>query len=160
MHFDLADFAGLVIVAASPGLHVKNFINAIMNHKLLTMPPLEKDEAVAICSCLSSVLPFPLSKQDMLDNFEHMNGILATYSARATPNRKWTNQSVRLVNAKSIRKIVAMQSTTTAAVNVAVHALVLWSVQKDENGKMLYEAHPKFDLVSRYAESLVAKKTC
>jgi hypothetical protein len=101
MHFDLADFAGLVIVAASPGLHVKNFINAIMNHKLLTMPPLEKDEGVAICSCLSSVLPFPLSKQDMLDNFEHMNGI-TRYLFRKGYAKQKVDESIRTTGEREI----------------------------------------------------------
>lgn len=157
MHFDLADFAGLVIMAASPSLYVKNVIDAIMNHTLLTMPPLDKDEAIAIHDCLCGVLQFSLSKEDMLDNFEHMNGI-TRYLFRMGSAKQKVDDSVQLVNANAIRKMVAMQSKNKAAENVAVHALVLWSVQKDEKGKMLYEAPPKFDLVSRYAESLVAKK--
>eukprot|EP00978_Attheya_sp_CCMP212_P031661 scaffold120560_cov56-Attheya_sp.AAC.3 len=122
------------------------------------MPPLEKDEAIAIYDCLSSVLPFPLSNEDMLDNVEQMNGI-TRYLFRKGYAKQKVDESVQCVNAKAIRKMVAMQSTNKGAENVIdVHALVLWSVQKDENGKMLYEAPPKFDLVSRYAESLVAKK--
>jgi hypothetical protein len=154
---DLADFAGLVIVAAPPSLYVKNVINAIMNHKLLTMPPLEKDEAIAMRNCLSSVLPYPLSREDVLENFEHMNGITSYLFRKGYAKRK-VDESVREIDAESITKMVAIQSTNKVAVNVAVHALVLWSVQKDKNGKMLYEARPKFDLVSRYAESLVAEE--
>jgi hypothetical protein len=93
----------------------------------------------------------------MLDNFEHMNGITRYLFVKGYAKLK-VDESVQLVNVKAIRQMVAMQSTNKATENAAVHALVLWSVQKDKNGKMLYEAPPKFDLVSRYAESLVAKE--
>jgi hypothetical protein len=125
-----------VIVAASPSLYVKNVIGTIMNHKLLTMPPLAKDEAIAIYDCLSRhrVLPDPLSKEDMLDNFEHMNGITRYLFVKGYAKQK-VDESVQLVNAKKIRQMVAIQSTNKATENAAVHALVLWSVQKTRMAK-------------------------
>eukprot|EP00978_Attheya_sp_CCMP212_P043272 scaffold279473_cov59-Attheya_sp.AAC.3 len=48
MPFSLEIFNGTVLVAASPSLFVKNLEDAIMDQCILTMPPLEEQEALAI----------------------------------------------------------------------------------------------------------------
>jgi hypothetical protein len=48
MPFNLERFTGTVLVAASPSLFVNNLKNAIIDQCILTMPPLEEQEALAI----------------------------------------------------------------------------------------------------------------
>eukprot|EP00978_Attheya_sp_CCMP212_P043271 scaffold279473_cov59-Attheya_sp.AAC.2 len=50
-------------------------------------------------------------------------------------------------------KMVSMQSSNRGENIVAIHSLVLWKVVDKK-----YDESPKFVLVSRYAEQLVAKK--
>jgi 5'-deoxynucleotidase YfbR-like HD superfamily hydrolase len=51
-----------------------------------------------------------------------------------------------------------MQSATKQQDRDMVHSLVKRIVPKDADGKFQYLEDPKFELVSRYAESVVAKK--
>lgn len=48
MPFDLSGFTGTLVVAGPPSLYVKNLIDAIIDHYMLTMPPLLDEEAFEI----------------------------------------------------------------------------------------------------------------
>jgi hypothetical protein len=56
----------------------------------------------------------------------------------------------------STTKMVSSRSASKGEDQVTVHSLVLWSTQKDKQGKHLFEGSPTFSMVSRYAERLVS----
>jgi hypothetical protein len=145
MPFDLAEFKGTVVVAASPSLFVKNLKDAMIDHYTLIMPPLEDQEALAIGKMLG------VEEHVVLDNLGYMKGITRYLFELGAAQRK-VKEAVAEVNASSITKMVSMQSSNRAENNVTVHSLVLWKAGED------FTDTPTFDLVSRYAENLVAKK--
>ncbi|KAL3910705.1 MAG: hypothetical protein SGILL_007587, partial [Bacillariaceae sp.] len=69
MPFDLSKFTGTVVVAGSPSLYVKNLIDSIIDHYLLTMPPLLDGEALEIGNMLG------VDESVVRENLEHMAGI-------------------------------------------------------------------------------------
>jgi hypothetical protein len=139
------NLAGTVVVAASHSLYVKNLKDAMFDHYTLTMPPLEDQEALAIGKMLG------VEESVVLDNLGYMKGITRYLFERGSARRK-VNEAVAEVNASSITNMVSMQSSNRVEKNVTVPSLVLWKPGED------FMDTPKFDLVSRYAEHLVAKK--
>ena len=147
MPFDLSTFTGIVVVAGSPSLYVKNLIDSIVDHYLLTMPPLLDGEALEIGNMLG------VDESVIRENFEHMAGITRYLFEPGFAKRK-VLEAVEEVNASRITRMVSMQASDRAENRVMVHSLVLWKIDND------FAATPSFELVSRYAERLVAKKLC
>jgi hypothetical protein len=144
MPFSLEGFTGTVLVAASPSLFVRNLKNSIIDQSILTMPPLEEQEALAIGKMIG------VEESVVKKNMDYMKGITRYLFEPGYAKRK-VESAVEDVNAASIMKMVSMQSYRGES-SVTVHSLVLWKIDKK------YDKSPKFELVSRYAEQLVAKK--
>ena len=147
MPFDLSGFTGTLVVAGSPSLYVKNLIDAIIDHYMLTMPPLLDEEAFEIGDILG------VDKSVVRENLNHMTGITRYLFEPGFAKRK-VEEAVEEVNASRITKMVSMQASDRAENRVMVHSLVLWKVGSD------FMATPSFELVSSFAEKLVAKKLC
>lgn len=143
---DVEVFKGVVIVAASPSLYVKNLKDAIFCHYDFTMPPIEQDEAFEIAEMLG------ISKDIVEENLTYMKGI-TRYLFEKDAAKEKVRAALQEVNARSITNMVSMQATSRSEEENAVHALVLWTV----SGKQ-YRDTPKYELVSRYVEKLVAQK--
>lgn len=139
-------FKGLILVAASPSLYVKNLQDAIMNHFSFTMPPTREDEAFTMAKLLD------IDKEVVRENLRHMNGI-SRYLFKRDAAKQKVKEAIHSVTASAISRMVSMQSTSKLDEQVAVHSLVLWKVTNQK-----YEETPTFGLVSQYAEHLVAKK--
>eukprot|EP00977_Amphora_coffeiformis_P002878 scaffold538_cov166-Amphora_coffeaeformis.AAC.20 len=69
MPFDLSNFTGTLVVAGSPSLYVENLMDSIIDHYLLTMPPLLDREALEISNMLG------VEESVVRKNLEHMAGI-------------------------------------------------------------------------------------
>lgn len=87
------------------------------------------------------------------ENLEHMAGITRYLFEPGFAKRK-VEEAVEEVNASRITRMVSMQASDRAENRVMVHSLVLWKVGSD------FTATPSFELVSRFAEKLVAEKLC
>lgn len=147
MPFDLTGFTGILIVAASPSLYVKNLSDAIFDHFMVTMPALEVGEALDIAKIIG------VEKAVVRSNFSHMEGITRYMFAPGAAKRKVVD-AVAEVDASSITKMVSMQASNRQENRFMVHSLVLWKKGKN------YTDQPRFELVSRFAEKLVAKQLC
>jgi hypothetical protein len=111
------------------------------------MPPLLEEEAFEIGDMLG------VEHSVIQENLNHMTGITRYLFEPGFAKRK-VEEAVVEVNASSISKMVSMQASNRAENRVMVHSLVLWKVGSD------FLALPSFELVSRFAEKLVAKKLC
>lgn len=147
MPCDLTGFKGTLIVAGSPSLYVKNLIDAIYDHFMVTMPALLADEAREIADIIG------VDKAVVENNWSHMEGITRYMFEPGAAKRK-VEEAVKEVNASSITKMVSMQASNRGENRIMVHSLVLWKMGTT------YMADPSFELVSRFAEKLVAKKLC
>ena len=114
---------------------------------MLTMPPLLEEEAFEIGDMLG------VEHSVIEENLNHMTGITRYLLEPGFAKRK-VEEAVVEVNTSSISKMVSMQASNRAESCVMVHSLVLWKVGSD------FLALPSFELVSRFAEKLVAKKLC
>lgn len=149
MHIDLSDagFKGLILVAASPSLYVKNLQDGIpTNHFSFTMPPIPNEEAFMMADIIG------VDRSIIEENFTYMNGV-GRYLFKKGDARREVTEAITMVSASSISTMVSMQSTNVQEEQLAVHALILWKVS-DKN----YTEYPIFTLVSQYAEHLVAKQ--
>ena len=143
---NLTGFRGTVIMAASPSLYVKNMQDSfiISNRKSFTMPALSEEEALAIAAIIG------VTGDVVKTNFRYMNGITRYLFEQGNAKLK-VEEAVLDVDSSAIMRMVSMRATTTAVENFMVHSLVLWKVDS-------YDEVPRFELVSRYAERLDAKK--
>jgi hypothetical protein len=148
---DLEGFKGMILVAASPSLYVKNIMDEIFDHVLLTMPVLEAEAAKRIAAIVG------VKEEIVIENFLYMDGI-TRYMFEPGAAKKKIAAAANVVSASGILQMVSMQSATEQQDRDMVHSLVKWIVPKDENGRFQYLNDPEFELVSRYAESVVAKK--
>lgn len=146
MPVSLALFTGAVIVAASPSLYVKNLEDEIFFHRYFTMPPADEEEAKAMAKIVG------VTEEVVLENMTYMNGITRYLFAEGAAKAK-VESAVKSVSASAITKMVSMQSSNKREEQFAVHSLVLW---RQADGNCLNS--PRFEMVSRYAEALVAKK--
>jgi hypothetical protein len=148
---NLEGFKGTIIMAASPSLYVKNMEDSVINTRRtsFTMPALSEEEALRIGSLIGV-------EQDIVKtNLRYMGGITRYLFEPGSAKLK-VEDAVRHVDASSITKMVSMQASNKAAELCMLHALVLWKVDvADGRG---YDRIPRFELVSRYAERLVANK--
>jgi hypothetical protein len=140
---DLLGFKGMLLVAASPSLYLKNIADAIFDHAFLTMPAVEAEEAKIM--------------EIVVENCLHMNGITRFSFERGAAKKKIAS-AANVVSASGILQMVSMQSATKQQDRDMLHSLVKWIVPKDADDTFQYLEDPKFELVSRYAESVVAKK--
>lgn len=149
----LCDFRGTIIIAAPPNLYVKNLEDSVIisNLKSLTMPALGEDEALAIAAIIGV-------EQDVVKtNFRYIGGITRYLFEPPGNAERIVKEAVAAVDTCAITSMLSMQvisrapNSRTAAL-VAVHSLVLWKVDAYD------DIEPRFELVSRYAECLVAKK--
>lgn len=146
MHFVNTEmFHGTIVIAASPSLYVKNLQDAIFMHRTLIMPGCDESEGLKIAEMLG------VEEETVKENFSYMNGI-ARYLFKPGAAQGKVTSAVKEVSASSITKMLSMQASTSAEQSVAVHSLVLW-----KRGEK-YTDSPRFELVSKYAEQLVAKK--
>jgi ABC-type dipeptide/oligopeptide/nickel transport system ATPase subunit len=140
-----------ILMAASPSLYIKNIEDAVSIGRRInyTIPALTKPEALGIASVLG------VDHKIVETNHLHMGGI-ARYLFEPGYAMKKVKEAVKAVDASSISKMVSMQVSNKATERFMVHALVLWKVDiVDGEG---YEEDPRFELVSHYAERLVAHK--
>ena len=107
MPFDLSRFTGTVVVAVSPGLYVNNLIDSIVDHYLLTMPPLLDEEALEIGNMLG------VDESVVRGNLEHMTGITLYLFEPGLAKRK-VLKVVDEVNASRITRMVSMQTSDWA----------------------------------------------
>lgn len=140
MPFDTCKFKGTLVVAGTPSLYVKNLINSIFDHYVLTMPPLLDQEALEMGSMLG------VDESVVRENLEHMTGITRYLFEPGFAKRK-VLEAVEEVNTFRITGMIFENRDV-------VHSLVLWKVGND------FTATPSFELVSRYAARLVAQKLC
>jgi hypothetical protein len=148
---DLENYKGTILMAASPSLYIKNIENAVIisRRRYYTIPALSQEEAFGIGSQIGV-------DQDIVKaNLQYIGGITRYLFEPGIAVLK-VKEAVTQVDASSITKMVSMQSSNKATELFMVHALVLWKVDiVDGEG---YEETPRFELVSRYAERLVAHK--
>ena len=147
MPFALTGFTGILIIAGSPSLYVKNLIDGIFDNFMITMPALLLDEAKEIADIIG------VDKAVVDQNWSHMEGI-TRYMFEPGAAKKKVQEAVKEVNASSITKMVSMQASNRRENRSMVHSLVLWKMGTT------YTDKPSFALVSRYAEKLVAKQLC
>ena len=114
MPFDLSRFTGTVVVAVSPGLYVNNLIDSIVDHYLLTMPPVLDEEALEIGNMLG------VDESVVRGKLEHMTGITRYLFEPGLAKRK-VLEVVDEVNASRITRMVSMQTSDWAG-----NSLVLW----------------------------------
>jgi hypothetical protein len=152
--FSLESFTGIVFVAAPPSVYTKNLEDGMRPGQsvMLIMPPWSLEEMTSLLKMLKE------NQDSMMMNFQHMNGIVRYMFDSATTAKEQVLKAVKMVNPKSIINMAATQATDNEAEKSMVHALVFWEPSKKENGEFNYRGDPRFELVSRYAESLVAKK--
>lgn len=145
--FDLQNFTGAVIAAASPSMFVKNLADQFpTSNSFYTMPPVEEEEALVMGDIVG------VDKDVVKDNLRHVRGV-ARYLFKPGAAKKKVEDALGSVSARSIMKMISIQSSAEREEALGVHALVLWMVD-DVN----YAAEPNFAMVSRYAERLVATK--
>jgi hypothetical protein len=104
MPFSLERFTGTVLVAAPPSVFVKNLMDAIIDHCILTIPPLEEQEALAIGKMIG------VEETVIKETMGYMRGITRYLFEPDLAKRKVRN-AVEEVNATSIMKMVSMQSS-------------------------------------------------
>ena len=142
---DVEAFEGTILISASPSLYVKNLKDAIFNHRTLIMPAYSETEAISTANILG------VDADIVKENFFYMKGI-ARYFFRPGAAKQKVKSAVLEVSAAGIIKMVSMQASNRGEQLVAVHSLILWKEGAS------YTDPPSFELVSRYAEQLVAKK--
>ena len=111
------------------------------------MPSLSAEEARDIADIIG------VNQAVINENWSHMEGI-ARYLFEPGAAKNKVEEAVSEVDATSISKMVSMQSSNRGQNRFTVHSLVLW-----KKGKTFTDI-PSFELVSRYAEKMVAKKLC
>ena len=148
---DLEEFTGKIVMAASPSLYIKNIEAAVFinRRKAYTMPALSEEKALAIATLIG--IPHDVVKTNLV----HMAGV-ARYLFEPGAAKLKVDEAVKQVDSSAITKMVSMQESNKATERFMVHALVLWKVDIS-NGRG-YDQNPRFELVSRYAECLVANK--
>jgi hypothetical protein len=151
MTFSLEEFDGLVLVAASPCLYTRNLRQAILRNVVLYMPTWSMAEGLQLAQILD-VDPVTVE-----ENFLYMEGIVR-YMLDEGSAKKTVMDAVGIVNAKSLVDMLSTQMTDKTKESVAVHALVRWNTKKDTEGCFHYDQSPSFDMVSMFAEKLVAEK--
>lgn len=149
LHLEL--YKGTILMASSPSLYIKNIEDSVIigRRKYYTIPALVESEALEIASLIG--VEHKIVKANLL----HMGGI-ARYLFEPDNAKNKVKDAVTRIDASSITKMVSMQATNKATEQHMVHAIVLWKVDI-VNGEG-YEDLPRFELVSRYAERLVANK--
>jgi hypothetical protein len=146
------EFAGAIVVAASPSVSTQNLRKNLGNrYTTLYMPPWSLDEAFKAADFLD------VSRDVVEENYAHMTGIVR-YFFNADSARGKVNEAVLHVNPKSIIKMVQSNECDKRDEDFMVHSLVLWKPKVKENGSFDFRAAVSFDLVSRYAEKMVAEK--
>ena len=125
---NLADFEGVVIVAASPSISTKDHQEQIMHPNIIDylMPPWwlkEMKRAGLLLDVDLSVIE---------DNFAHMNGIVR-YAFAPNAARLKVNEAVKAVNATAISQLVATDITVKQTETNMFHALVLCWTEKPLN---------------------------
>jgi len=151
MAFDLEHFTGTVIVAAPPSQFTKNLEDEIMRKRWFTVPPLEKNEAIEMAEKIN------VPEDIVEENYLHSGGI-TRYLFEEGLGKKKVDKAVEGALTPSIMKMVSSQAVSKGEDQVTVHSLVLWSVEKDKDGKYMFEENPVFSLISRYVERLVSAK--
>lgn len=152
---NLEGFKGTILMAASPSLYWKNIEDSVIinRRKSFTMPALSEEEALKIGSLIG------IDHDIVRTNLRYMGGI-TRYLFEPDCAKLKVEDAVTHVDASSIMKMVSSQASNKAAELLMVHSLVLWKVDVDvdvANGRA-YDQTPRFELVSRYAERLVANK--
>mmetsp|Transcript_21074 Transcript_21074/g.58371 ORF Transcript_21074/g.58371 Transcript_21074/m.58371 type:complete len:541 (+) Transcript_21074:42-1664(+) len=147
----LEKFKGKILIAASPSLYIKNIEDAVFinRRKSYTMPALNEEEALAIASLIG------ISHDIVKTNLHHMGGVTRYLFEPGVAKLK-VEEATKQVDASAITKMVSMQRSNKATKHSMVHVLILWKV--DIVGGRGYDQTPRFELVSRYAECLVANK--
>lgn len=148
---NLEGFKGTILMAASPSLYLKNIEDSVIinRRKSFTMPALSEEEALGIGSLIG------VDQDIVKTNLRYMGGI-TRYLFEPDGAKLKVEDAVTHVDASSIMKMVSSQASNKAAELFMVHSLVLWKVDV-ANGRG-YDQTPRFELVSRYAERLVANK--
>jgi hypothetical protein len=144
----LEGFKGTILMAASPSLYIKNIEDSVFinRRRSYTIPPLTEEEAFGIGSLIG------VDHEVVKTNLLHMGGI-ARYLFEQDSAKRKVEEAVEQVNAEAITKLVSMQASSKGTELLLVYALVLWKVDGED-----YEGAVRFELVSRFAENLVARK--
>jgi hypothetical protein len=88
--------------------------------------------------------------------YHYLQDVNASHVILTATSECIVKEAVMAVDASSIAKMVSMRASNKPTEQFMVHALVLWKVDI-VNGDG-YEDNPRFELVSHYAERLVAHK--
>ena len=151
MSFSLEQFYGIVFVAASPSVYTKNLRDALAFYRTLCMPTWSRKESMELGNMLG------IEEDRVNDNYDHMNGIVRYMFEEGMAKMK-VDDSVKVVSPKSLCAMAATQRTDKETERVMVHALVRWEPPKNADQSFKYDGDISFDLVSRYAEAMVAQK--
>lgn len=152
--FQLQDFSGFAIAAVSPSVStqgLRNKLGATRSYTILNMPCWTRSEVDEVAQMLGE------DSQQIEENFQYMRGMVR-YMFEKDAAREHIEEAVKRVNPLVISSMLATQQTDKDADQSMVHSLVRWEVQKSSGGEYEYEKDVRFQLVSRYAETLVAKK--
>lgn len=150
----LQGFTGLLVIAASPSVTTEGLRQMLAANRawaVLSMPPWTLDESLGAGRLLGE-------HGDVIrDNYKYMPGILR-YSFVDGAAKDRVLLAVKNVDPDRISSMVASQHTDKDTEKSMVHSLVRWEVKKNVDGSYCYREDVRFELVSRYAERLVAKK--
>ena len=151
--FSLENFEGIVLLAASPSVCTRRLRKTILINVVLNMPTWSKTETLQIAKLVDA------DQDTVEDNFMYMNGIVR-YMLIKGMAKNVVLEAIGVVNPKSLVEMLSTQIMTEDKTkeNIAVHALVQWNTKKDTNGRFMYNQKPSFEMVSRFAEKLVAEK--
>lgn len=151
----LEGFTGFLVIAASPSVTTEGYrklLDAKLAWEVLYMPPWTLDESLRAGRLLGE------HNADVIrENFNYMPGIVR-YSFNDGAAKQKVLRAVKMVNPDLISTMVASQHTDKDTEKSMVHSLVRWDVGKNVDDRYCYRDDVRFELVSRYAERLVAKK--
>lgn len=150
----LEGFTGFLVIAASPSVTTEGYRKLLAAKRawaVLYMPPWTLDESLGAGKLLGE-------HGDVIrDNFKYMPGIVR-YSFDDGAAKDRVLLAVKNIDPDKISSMVASQHTDKDTEKSMVHSLVRWEVGKKLDGSYCYREDVRFELVSRYAERLVAKK--
>jgi hypothetical protein len=147
-----ATFIGTYFVAASPSVSTHLVKKGISHRcKTLYMPPWSLEEARAAADLLS------VPRDVVNNNYAHMNGIVRYLFEKGMAQER-VKSAVQIVSAQVLMQLVTSNQSSKEIENIMVHSLVLWKLQLKEDGTLNYREDVSYELVSRYAERLVAAK--
>ena len=125
-------------------------MTARLSFATLHMPPWSLQDTIAAGHLLG------VDANMIQDNFEYMPDI-ARYMFTQNAAKEHVQHSIDVVNPTQISNMVATQHTDKDVEKSMVHSLVQWK-NLEEDGKIDFRSKVHFELVSRYAETLVAQK--